>query len=396
MSRETRKFIFYAGLAILLNPLLFLLSYFRRRRAGSGLSKILVVPILTRVGDQVCSTPVYRAIKLKYPEAKLVVVVAGKSAGIIKNNRRIDRIININDNPFKGFWGRGRLMLFLFRGNFDCVISLATSPWGSVMALFSCAPIRIKTAIKVKTFAERLTDWFNTSLVPYEQGMHLPSHYCSLLAIIGISGAPVIKEVFVLPEHSAKVTDFFTSSGLNIYDFVVGITVSAGNSIKIWPAERFAKLADLLVSKFSAKVIFIDMPANINMVQEVRDLMSGVSQSKIAVDFTLEELPALIKSLSLFIAVDTGSIYIAHALGVPLVDIVGPVHPDEQPPSDLRSILVLPPKSISPTSFVLTPPPKRANHINALLSISVEDVIRACGTLISRGVIRRKKQDNPI
>jgi ADP-heptose:LPS heptosyltransferase len=96
-----------------------------------------------------------------------------------------------------------------------------------------------------------------------------------------------------------------------------------------------------------------------------------------AVNFTLEELPSLIKRLNLYIAVDTGPIYIAHALKVPLIDITGPCDSNEQPPNDELSIQVRPPPYIKPSSFVMKKPGKPAEHEKALESTHVEDVFLA-------------------
>ncbi len=56
---------------------------------------------------------------------------------------------------------------------------------------------------------------------------------------------------------------------------------------------------------------------------------------------SIEELKALIAALKLFISVDTGPIYIAEALGVATVDIVGPMDEREQPPHGERHRVVV-------------------------------------------------------
>ena len=52
--------------------------------------------------------------------------------------------------------------------------------------------------------------------------------------------------------------------------------------------------------------------------------------------FRLHELPALLKKMKLFISVDSGPLYIANALGVPVVDIGGCYDIREQTPSGSR------------------------------------------------------------
>jgi ADP-heptose:LPS heptosyltransferase len=96
-----------------------------------------------------------------------------------------------------------------------------------------------------------------------------------------------------------------------------------------------------------------------------------------ATDFSLEDLPSLIKRFSFFISGDTGPMHMAHALGVPLIDIIGPVHPDEQAPRDGMSIIVKPKGSVAPTIFAFEKAGAATLSREALDSTSVEDVFRA-------------------
>src|SRR3990167_9452485 len=56
--------------------------------------------------------------------------------------------------------------------------------------------------------------------------------------------------------------------------------------------------------------------------------------------FNLEELPAAIKRLSLVIGADTGLIYMADALNVPVVDIAGPCNMNDQRPTGKDAVII--------------------------------------------------------
>ncbi|MDO8510147.1 MAG: glycosyltransferase family 9 protein [bacterium] len=324
----------------------------------------------------------FRAIKTAYPQSKLSVVAANKTIGIIKHNPRIDHLINFNDIPFKGWLGRWRFFRYINRERYDYVISLTNNPLNSLIALSSAAPFRIKTVIPKRSVPELLTDWFNNYRYVYRPGTFLQSHYLLLLEVLHIHTDETKKEVFPTAYGDQKTDDFFIEHGISGRNCVIGITPTAGNKIKEWPRDRFVELADELIRREQAKIVFIDAGSNRHIVLEMIPLMHERKEAVAATDFTLEELPSLIKRLSLFIAVDTGSIYIAHALGVPLIDIIGPVDPHEQPPSDTRSIQILPPPHIKPSSFVLTPPISGARHEEAVRSITVQNVLKAAEELL--------------
>ncbi|TSC84167.1 MAG: glycosyl transferase, family 9 [Parcubacteria group bacterium Gr01-1014_17] len=378
---------FFALAALALFPLLAILARIRARGRTGNAPRILVVPILTRVGDLVCSTPVFREIKMHFPNAHLAVVVGRKAKGILVHNPRIDDLIDYNNERFHGFAGRWRFFYFLYSQKFDAVFSLGTSVIGTLSCIFAAAPIRVKTVVAHPPFFERLTDWMNTDRVTYTHGTFLQKHYVSLLSALGVRSAQPIKEVFTTEAGERKARAFFDGAFGGVPPLLVGMTVSAGNKIKEWPLARFAEVADILVEKYGARIIFIDSPANRERTEEVVGLMKRRAAA-CAIDFSLEELPSLIKRLHAFVAVDTGAIYIAHALGVPLVDIIGPVEPNEQPPSDEKSVQVLPASGIEPTSFVFYSNECNGNYMPAVLSITAPQVVAAFELLIARGFVR--------
>lgn len=373
---ERVKFI--AGLC-----LAFLLWPFRRREQG-GVRKILVVPIVSRLGDLVCSTPVYRELAHALPSAHLAVLCAKNVLGIIKHNPHISEIINLNAVRYKGFMGRFRLLADIRGREFDAVVSLTNNPFGNVVAAWSGAPLRIKTVHYPRTLAETLSDWFSNVHREYRDGSFLQTHYLALLAPLGVSAREPVKEVFTTEAGERKAEAFLAAEGIAPTDTLIGISVSAGNTVKEWPPERFAGLADRLIRERGAKIVFVDAPADEPKIEHVISAMREKRNISIATNFTLEELPSLIKRLSLFIAVDTGTVYIAHALGVPLVDIIGPVEPNEQPPRDARSIPVLPPPPHAPSSFVLARPGSWEARRAAICATSGESVYTAAVTLLTQ------------
>ena len=48
---------------------------------------------LGRIGDMILSTPVFRAIKEKYPDAEINVIAGRHNYSVISNNPRINKII---------------------------------------------------------------------------------------------------------------------------------------------------------------------------------------------------------------------------------------------------------------------------------------------------------------
>ncbi len=384
---EHLRFSAYLVLGYILFPLIAAVRFFRPKNNHAHM-RILVVPIMTRVGDLVCSTPVYRRIKEALPEAHLSVLVAKKAEGIISCNPRIDERINVNAIPFKGFFGRGRLFLFIFQQRFDAVVLLANNPFNNLVSLYSAAPLRVKTTIRDRSVSEYLSDWFNNYPVRYLHGTSIPDHYVKLLLPLGIPYSVPIKEVYASASGEAKASARIHSLQSSVRPLLVGICVSAGNRVKEWPLSRFSELSEKILQEFPAQIMCIDSAGNAPRIEEV---IAGVREDMRpylfqATDFPLEELPALVKKMSVVIAVDTGIIHIAHAAHVPLIDIVGPVHAGEQVPHDERSIALVP-KDIAPSIFAFKRSGLPDETIEAVLAISVDDVVRAFREMVGRGIV---------
>lgn len=365
-----------------------LLSYFSApfiyflisRKKREKKMRILIIPQLARIGDLVCTTPVFRAIKEKYPQSYLAVLVSKRALGIIKNNPRIDEII-IYEN-----FSLGQLIKKIRKISFDWSFSLSATSVSSPLVFLGLVKNRVKTTRQRRPLTEFLTDWLNNHKMLYQDHTYLPRHHLKLLSFLGINNPVEIKEVFVSPAGQEKARKILEDYGLGVGDFLVGISMTAGNKIKEWGDEKFKELAKQLVAKYHSKIIFLGAKKDEPRIDKVLADLDQENYFK-AINFSLEELPSLVKRLKLYIAVDTGPIYIAHALGVPLVDIVGPCDPGEQPPQDSKSILIVPPPSIKPSSFVMKKAGKPEEHLRALESIKVEDVLNAADRLILRFII---------
>lgn len=338
--------------------------------------RILVIPQVNRVGDLVCATPVFRAIKTKYPNSHLAVLISQskESWQIIKNNPRVNEII---------FYEEPDLIRKIRRGNYQWSFNLTNYPIPSPIAFLGLIPNRVKTVVLGRSLSEYLTDWLNNRRFLYRHHTYLPRHYLKLLEKIGIVDPQEIKEVFVSEAGEKKAEDFLRANNLSSTDLLVGISIAAGNKIKEWGDEKFAELTRAILRKYNAKILFLGVPDNDERLDQVLRSLPTDKCFK-AAEFDLDALPSLIKRLKLFIAVDTGPIYIAHALKISLVDIIGPVDPTEQPPEDERSFLVRPPSYIHPSSFVFKRAGKLEDHKKAIQSISVKDVFSAVEKAISQ------------
>jgi heptosyltransferase II len=358
-------------------PFLYALIFLRQIWNKTYLNKtrFIVLPQLTRVGDLVCTTPVFRAIKEKYPNSWLAVVTTDKVIGIIKNNPHIDEILVYKSNRLF------QLIRTIRHRHFDYSFSLSGSMFGNLIFFAGLVTKRAKITRIDRPRSEILTDWMNTYFLEYKHHTNLPKRYLDILRAIDINASRLKMEVFIT-EESEKQADTFFHNNLSEYSRVVGISITAGNKIKEWGDDKFAHLARRITEQYhSVAIVFIGAKRDEDRINSVLQSLGKGPYFK-TVDFSLEALPSLIKRLSLYIAVDTGPIYVAYALSIPLVDITGPVDPWEQPPHNSKSICVMPPAPFLPSSFVLKRPGTKDQHKKSLKRITVEMVMIAVEKLL--------------
>lgn len=299
--------------------------------------KILVIQT-AKIGDMVCTTPVFREIKRKFPSCHLTVLIIAQTKDVLKNNPRLDEVILITDYP--GIIGKIRLIIKLRKEKYDWAFSLLPGSFNNIIAFWSLIPNRVTTTHKGAGKIIELLAIFNNYRLEYKNYTWLIGHYLNLLKFLGIENASEEKEIFIKPAEEGKALEFLREKGLSNDDLAIGISVTVGSKIKQWDLSKWACLSDLLIEKKGAKIIFTGSADDRPTVEKVQKMMQNKSITA-AGFFQLYELPALLKNLKLFISVDSGPLYMANALGTPVVDIGGTGDIREQAPTGNKCQIVL-------------------------------------------------------
>ena len=203
-----------------------------------------------------------------------------------------------------------------------------------------------------------------------------------LLKFLGIENPSQEKEIFISPAEEKKASDFLRANNLDGNYALIGISLSASVQIEGWDEDKFSVLADKLAVEKNAKIIFVGSSADQAKVAGVQKMMQNNSVNACGA-FSLRELPALLRKLKLFISKDTGPLHIADALGVPVVDITGPIDTDELYPLSHKSRLIKKDIYCAPCSFMFQPPPFcKEKHSKCLKDITVEEVFKAAAELL--------------
>ena len=352
------------------------------------ISRIIVVPT-GKLGDVVCATPVLKALRDKLPKAHII--VAGNTKlhkPLLADSGLVDEYLNLEED---GSIGRIK--------NCNADVALVTGPSYLPTALLYLAGVPLVVSASVQGgFSPSETRLYKilkrfVKTFPYHIGKYAPRERLKSLEPIGIFSDSTKKHLGFSEEASKKVKQFFVDNGFDLEkDFIVGISPTAGNKIKEWPEERFAEVADYMATKYRAKIIMLGGQNDEEKVNRtVGHMGSGIKVVKIT-DFNIDMLKSLIAKLALFIAVDTGPIYIAEAFRVPTIDIVGPVDERVQPPHGIIHRNVIPPDRTRSELSILNARSYNVEEAKRqVLSTSVDVVLKEIDGLL-RDVLALRKE----
>jgi heptosyltransferase II len=321
--------------------ILFILSLSLRRihiDRPKHIKKVIIVQN-AKLGDMVCTTPMFRALKTKYPNAKLAVVGNIQNKTLLQGNPNIDSYIAFD----RDHWSEVITSVKDFEADFGCVCT----PDVLGLKLLLKAGVPFISAPKIENgwspWETRIYKLLRLFAVPvsHRMGHYAPREYLKLLSPIKVYATDTRKELYADHESMLKMNNLLMPFNGRIK---VAIAPGAGNKIKEWPPEKFNMVARFLIEKYDVAVILIGADKDSNLSRVVKESLQARSVLDTVGMLNIEELKALIKQLNLFISVDTGPIYIAEAFGIPTIDIVGPMDENEQPPHGNVHIVILPPR----------------------------------------------------
>ncbi|MCI0542449.1 glycosyltransferase family 9 protein [bacterium] len=328
-----------------ITTLLVLLATFARACFRSRANRVSTIPpksiiamvLTSNVGDMIFATSVFRAIKEKYPDCRLIVVGSKKNAITLSGNGDVDEYIATPASVWK-------LIGLLSKEKADYGFTLALGSFDIASMFLAGVPaiacFDVKNAPGAHTRSYNLLKKLCIQ-VPYYIGKYCSQEYLRILEPINIFSTNTSKYLFYDEETAGKVRKYFLLQGVDIRnEKIAAISPGAGTKAKLWPAERFAKAADYLAER-GFKIAVIGGPGD---KEEIELFKSKVQIDTIldASSLSLKELFYFISACKLLMANDSGPVYMAESFHVPTFVVVGPTDEFEHPPHGPRNAVVTP------------------------------------------------------
>ena len=277
-----------------------------------------------QLGDVVMSLPALRAIRDRFPYAKITVAVGkpGKEllslCGYANEVFEVDRVA-LRDGPTLISIGRiAKLVTQVRRAKFDFVIDLHSYYETNILGFLSGASHRLYSRRE-----NRSLDFlgnFKPRPARERPAAHLVDRYLDLLKPLGIENAPRTPKLTTSTPDDHAVEAMLKKEKAQSGELLVGMFPGAGHVSRLWPVEKFAEVADHLIRNDRVRVIVFAGPEERALVPQMRTIFP--SRTIFFDRLTIPQLASMQARLTLFISNDTGPAHIAAAVGTPVIVIL--------------------------------------------------------------------------
>ena len=151
-------------------------------------------------------------------------------------------------------------------------------------------------------------------------------------------------------------------------------------SLKVWPPERFAELADRLSQATPCRILLGGDTKEREVVEGVRE-RTRCRPAVVAGQLSLLEFGALLKRCDLFIGNDGGAMHMAAAVGIPVVALFGPTYPQRWGPRGVPTEILY--KGLD-CRTCYHPVCVRKEDENCMRLITVDEVFDRCMRLLDK------------
>jgi len=296
--------------------------------------RILIINIFG-IGDVLFTTPLIKNLKVSHPDLYIGYVCNSRSASVLKRNAKIDKVFIYDRDDFVGNSQQSKISAFkktvvflkcIRDEHFDTSIDVSLSQFTNWVTWM--AGIKYRIGFKYKNRGFFLNYPFK--LKGYED-QHVVDYYLSLLNKLGVEATEKDLE-FNIGQEDADWADTFFNEHIDRSNTkaAVGLLPGGGASwgkdavYKRWPCEKYAKLADKLIEKFSVPIILMGDKSDLDLCDNVS---KGMTHKPVMVcgKTSIGQFAALARKCSLMIVNDGGPLHISVAVGVRTASIFGPV-----------------------------------------------------------------------
>lgn len=281
------------------------------------------------VGDFVLAIPTIAKLRILYPESQIILFVRQGFDELIKSSVFIDSLVTFKYNNIKDKIIAFFLVLHhLLQNKIDLFINLHTpvpNTVGSNLLSFwrnnflgLCSLARYRVGFDYQMSGILLTEKIRIS-EPELKSAHVKD--LTLRLISALTKSPVIDGRLKI--NISELSQQSAARLLAAYHFdpskkLVAIAPGSPQTSKLWPAENFSLLIDILVREFNSQIMLLGGQDDKILCQEIEKNAKSCIMN-FAGKTNLGQLMALLEFADIVISIDSGPMHIASAIGKPII-----------------------------------------------------------------------------
>lgn len=314
--------------------------------------KVLIVR-RDNIGDLVCTTPMFTALRRCYPNCTLAALVNTYNKDVLETHPALNKVFAYEKAKHRGkdtslmsnYLGRWRLIRELRKWRFDYAI-LA----GPGYQKHSVRHVRLAGAAKVIGFSDSGSARGLDIAVPYRDGSQLHEvedvfRLLQPLHVVGPPPATLISATKAALEAARKSIGRLRGTGP-----LVALHISARKPSQRWAATKFSLLGRLLSTIFGCRIILLWAPGDQSNPKHPGDddkaILVSTSMGEVNhLAYPTDSVGALMGVLGLcdvFIGADGGAMHLAAGLGKPVIALFGDSAPSRWRPWSVPSEVLHP------------------------------------------------------
>lgn len=314
------------------------------------------------VGDIVLSTPILKALKDKYPEAKLTFLMGHEAVPLVDKLPFIDQIVE---------YQKGESMLPVIRKIWrsDIALLLDFKYRSAVIPFLACIPIRAGLKHKRKLFlthpAERDAN---------EENIYESLNFANVITkSTGIKLDGDLSKLYVSPasrQDQETVDKLFKEHAIHHDSRIITVAPFSSAPEKDWPVSKYNEFLGKISQDSNCKVVIVGGPSDAHKGSFAYGI-NLIGKTK------LTELVEILRRSHLFIGGCSGPLHISSAVNLPSLALYGASSPAQWAPKSAKTIYHK--LDCSPCSGHGTTCKGKFMCMN---SISVDEVLTAYQTLL--------------
>jgi len=293
--------------------------------------KTIAIAKFLGMGSILRATPMVRALKGKYPQAKYIFITTLKNKPLVERLGLFDICLYIRDNSLLSIFIDTlfliiKLWTYRIRLYFDLEVYSAFS---TIVALLSLSRNRYGFYKDTTLFRIGL----NTHLVYFNESKPISRTYLQLVKACGIKVMDYKIERIKLKETDRQeLKNWMQLNNLPNENNYIVINPNASDLLleRRWPADYFVVLINAILKKWHGFIFLIGSSNEYNYVETLYNKLSEQAKKftfNVAGKISLGATMALIENATLMLTNDSGLYHIATSFNIPVISLWGPVNP---------------------------------------------------------------------